>query len=127
MVSAASPPAISASVVHASGGVKVILLPLLAARASWRAPRRRGLAGRRQPVAARAARFARRSLQEPPGSEDSQDQLVEGDAGVRAEEGDGAARAELRQLLAVLLVLALVGFEQRSRDGDLLRLAGLAV
>src|SRR4051794_9742569 len=67
------------------------------------------------------------SLDEPAGAEDLQHQLVEGHVRVGAEAGHRARGAELLQFLAVLLVLLLVLAEQLGADGDLARLAGLAV
>src|SRR3954468_12212563 len=68
-----------------------------------------------------------RSPQKASGPEDAQDELVERDRGVRAEERHRVLRAVRLELLAVLLVLRRVGLEQRLRDRDLLGVTGLAV
>src|SRR5690606_32698686 len=51
----------------------------------------------------------------------------ERDRRVRAEERQRVLRAVRLELLAVLLVLALVRLEQRLRDRDLTRITGLAI
>src|SRR6185295_14227840 len=67
------------------------------------------------------------SSEESPRAEDLQHQLIERDRRVGAEERHRVARAVRLELLAVLLVLALVRLEQRARHRDLARITGLAV
>src|SRR5689334_3622451 len=86
------------------------------------APRPTGRAGRAPPRS-----DSLRSSQEPSRPEDLQHELVERDAGVGAEERHRVPGAVRLELLAVALVLALVGLEQRPRDRDLAGVAGLAV
>ena len=79
-----------------------------------RADREHGRADRRcTPTDRERDRARGSSPQEAPGPEDLQDELVERDRGVRAEERHRVLRAVRLELLAVLLVLALVGLEQR--------------
>src|SRR5215470_18488727 len=108
MASAPRAPASSANVVQLTGGVNVIRNRSPPARFRH-APRGRGPAERSEPGAGACRARAIRSFQESSGAEDLQHQIIERNPRMGPEERHCATGAELRELGAVALVLALVG------------------